>query len=103
MGIRDGGAYSLMCAYNRVDGKPACASDMLLADILRDEWKFPGYIVRDCGAIDDIYRRHKYAATPPEAAAARREDRNGPRVLDHVAQLVTDVHAESRPTRSIRA
>ncbi len=69
MGIREGGAYSLMCAYNSIDGKPACASDMLLRDILRDEWKFPGYVVSDCGAIDDIHRRHKYAATPAEAAA----------------------------------
>ena len=69
MGIKDGGAYSLMCAYNSIDGKPACASDMLLRDILRDEWKFPGYVVSDCGAIDDIHRRHKYAATPAQAAA----------------------------------
>jgi beta-glucosidase len=69
MGIREGGAYSLMCAYNRVDGKPACASDMLLGDILRGEWKFPGYIVSDCGAIDDIYLRHKTAPTAAAAAA----------------------------------
>ena len=69
MGIREGGAYSLMCAYNRIDGKPACASDMLLADILRGEWKFPGYIVSDCGAIDDIYLHHKVVQSAPEAAA----------------------------------
>jgi len=69
MGIREGGAYSLMCAYNRIDGKPACGSDMLLADILRGEWKFPGYVVSDCGAIDDIYLRHKVVQTAPEAAA----------------------------------
>ncbi len=69
MGIREGGAYSLMCAYNSIDGKPACANDMLLRDILRDEWKFPGYVVSDCGAIDDIHRRHKFAATPAQAAA----------------------------------
>src|SRR6185312_6854175 len=69
MGIRDGGAYSLMCAYNSIDGKPACANDMLLKDILRGEWKFPGYVVSDCGAIDDIHRRHKAVATPAEAAA----------------------------------
>ena len=68
-GIRDGGAYSLMCAYNRVDGKPACGSDLLLADILRGEWRFPGYVVSDCGAINDIYERHKVAATAAEAAA----------------------------------
>ncbi len=69
MGIRTGKAYSLMCAYNRVDGKPACASDMLLKDVLRGEWGFPGYIVSDCGAIDDIYLRHKTVQTAPEAAA----------------------------------
>jgi beta-glucosidase len=69
MGIREGPAYSLMCAYNRVGGKAACASDELLQHILRDEWKFPGFIVSDCGAIDDIYLRHKIVATAAEAAA----------------------------------
>jgi beta-glucosidase len=68
-GIREGHAYSLMCAYNRVYGKPACASDLLLRDILRGEWAFPGYVVSDCGAIDDIYERHKVARTVAEAAA----------------------------------
>ncbi|HKW10086.1 MAG TPA: glycoside hydrolase family 3 C-terminal domain-containing protein [Gemmatimonadaceae bacterium] len=67
MGIREGGAYSLMCAYNSIDGKPACANETLLGNILRGEWKFPGYVVSDCGAIDDIYLRHK---TVPTAAAA---------------------------------
>jgi beta-glucosidase len=69
MGIRDGGAYSLMCAYNRVGGKAACASDALEKGILRGEWRFPGYVVSDCGAIDDIYLHHKLAATAAEAAA----------------------------------
>ena len=69
MGIKEGGAYSLMCAYNRIGGKAACANEMLEHDILRGEWKFPGYIVSDCGAIDDIYLRHKVAATAAEAAA----------------------------------
>jgi beta-glucosidase len=68
-GIREGGAYSLMCAYNRVDGKAACGSDMLLRDILRGEWQFPGYVVSDCGAIDDMYLRHEVVATAPAAAA----------------------------------
>ena len=71
-GIREGGAYSLMCAYNRVDGKPACGSDLLLKDILRGDWSFSGYVVSDCGAIDDIYLRHKVVATGAEAAALGR-------------------------------
>jgi beta-glucosidase len=68
-GIREAKAYSLMCAYNRVAGRPACASQPLLKDILRGEWRFPGFIVSDCGAIDDIYLHHKVVATAPEAAA----------------------------------
>jgi beta-glucosidase len=68
-GIRDGGAYSLMCAYNRLGGKAACGSDLLLKDILRGEWAFPGYVVSDCGAINDIYERHRVVATAAEAAA----------------------------------
>ena len=68
-GIRIGGAYSLMCAYNRVDGKAACGSDLLLRDVLRGSWGFPGYVVSDCGAINDIYQRHHVAASAAEAAA----------------------------------
>jgi beta-glucosidase len=68
-GIRAGRAYSLMCAYNRVDGKPACGSDMLITDILRGEWGFSGYVVSDCGAIDDMYLRHKVVRTAAAAAA----------------------------------
>src|SRR5258708_3053251 len=67
--VREGGARSVMCAYNRVDGKPACASRMLLDDILRKQWGFQGYVVSDCGAIGDIYLQHKTAATPEEGVA----------------------------------
>jgi beta-glucosidase len=66
--IKEGKPYSLMCAYNRVDGQAACGSDLLIG-ILRREWKFPGYVVSDCGAIDDMYQGHKVVATPSEAAA----------------------------------
>src|SRR5438874_2060488 len=68
-GIREAGAYSLMCAYNRVFGAPACGSDLLLKTILRGEWHFPGYVVSDCGAIADIYQRHRVAPTAAAAAA----------------------------------
>ena len=67
--IVEGKAYSVMCAYNRVDGVPACANTDLLEKTLRGEWKFPGYIVSDCGAIADIFRGHKYKATAAEASA----------------------------------
>lgn len=69
MGVKEGKAYSVMCAYNRLNGEACCGSNHLLTDILRNEWNFQGYVVSDCGAIDDIYERHKIVATPGEAAA----------------------------------
>jgi beta-glucosidase len=68
--VREGGAYSVMCAYNRVNGDPACSSDVLLRDVLRGAWQFGGYVVSDCGAIDDIYLRHRVVPTAAQAAAA---------------------------------
>jgi beta-glucosidase len=69
MGIKEGKAYSVMCAYNRYNGETCCGSDALLNGILRTEWGFDGYIVSDCGAIRDIYAGHKVVSTPAEAAA----------------------------------
>lgn len=65
--IVEGRAGSIMCAYNRVNGQPACASDLLLKERLRRDWNFQGYIVSDCDAIKDISDHHKYA---PDAVAA---------------------------------
>jgi beta-glucosidase len=65
--IVDAHAGSIMCAYNRVDGQPACANELLLKERLRGAWKFNGYVVSDCDAVKDISDNHKYA---PDAAAA---------------------------------
>ena len=73
--VKEGGAISIMGAYNRVNGEPACASPTLLQKILREEWGFGGpdgldaYVVSDCWAIIDIYAHHKVVDTPEEAAA----------------------------------
>jgi len=67
--IVEGQAQSIMGAYNRVNGEPACASPTLLQKLLRDTWGFAGYVVSDCGAVDDIYRHHHVAQSSAEAAA----------------------------------
>jgi beta-glucosidase len=67
--ITEAKAASIMCAYNRINGEPACANTHLLGDMLRSEWGFNGYVVSDCGAIEDIYRRHHFMKTPEEASA----------------------------------
>jgi beta-glucosidase len=67
--VEEGGAYSVMCAYNRYLGEACCGSSRLLNEILREKWGFEGYVVSDCGAITDIFRNHHLVDTAPEAAA----------------------------------
>ena len=64
------GAGSVMCAYNAVDGKPACAQPMLLDEHLRKDWHFNGYVVSDCGAASDVSRNHHYTPTMEQGMAA---------------------------------
>jgi len=68
--IVEGKADSVMCAYNSVNGMPACVNTDLLRKKLKDEWGFQGYVVSDCGAIADIFRGHKYKVNAAEASAA---------------------------------
>jgi beta-glucosidase len=67
--IVEGKADSVMCAYNSLDGVPACANTDLLQKRLRGEWGFQGYVVSDCGAVSDIYHGHQYKPTAGEASA----------------------------------
>jgi beta-glucosidase len=67
--FQEAGAWSVMCAYNRTQDEPCCASAYLLQDILRDRWGFKGYVVSDCGAIWDIYQGHRVVDSAYEASA----------------------------------
>ena len=68
--VTEGKAESVMCAYNRVNGQPACANTFLLQDQLRGAWKFDGYVVSDCDAVVDIYSGHHFKKSQAEATAA---------------------------------
>ncbi|MGJ7029675.1 glycoside hydrolase family 3 C-terminal domain-containing protein [Niabella hirudinis] len=59
----------VMCAYNAVYKQPCCGSDLLMSDILRNQWKFTGYVTSDCGGIDDFVKRHKTHKTNSDASA----------------------------------
>jgi beta-glucosidase len=67
--IREGHAFSIMSAYNRLDGLPCSANPRLLTDILRNTWGFDGYVVSDVDAVKDVWQNHQTAGSPEEAAA----------------------------------
>ena len=67
--VQEAEVESVMGAYNRVNGEPACGSKTLLKDTLRGKWGFRGHVVSDCWAIRDFHTNHKVTATAPESAA----------------------------------
>jgi beta-glucosidase len=68
--IVDGNAKSVMCAYNSINGEPACANRTLLDTYLRGDWKFDGLVVSDCGAGEDISEHHHFKPTMEEGVTA---------------------------------
>ncbi len=67
--VVEGKTASVMGAYNRFRGTPCCANPYLYG-LLRDEWKFGGYIVSDCWAVHDFFQTHGFSKDEAEAAAA---------------------------------
>ena len=68
-GVVEGKAQSIMSAYNSINGTPGAENEWLLKTVLRDEWKFEGFIVPDSGAVERLVTGHKRYATEEEAAA----------------------------------
>ena len=67
--VVEGKAGSIMCAYNAINGQPACANQYLLEDQLRGKWGFQGYVVSDCDAVRDVAANHRYRPTQAQGVA----------------------------------
>src|SRR5215469_1266237 len=113
--VTEAHAQSIMCAYNAIDGVPACANTMLLRDHLRDAWKFDGYVVSDCAAVADINTGHHFAIDMAHAAAQAvragtdlecgfREGQAFPALVDAVGQkLISESAIDTAVRRLFRA
>jgi beta-glucosidase len=94
-GITEGHAGSLMCAYNDVDGTPACANTMLLAKTLREAWGFNGFVTSDCGAVEDFSSANGHHFAPDQEHASALAVRAGTdttcgREYTHLVEAVHD-------------
>ena len=91
--VKEAEVESVMGAYNRVNGEPACGSKTLLKEILRGKWGFQGHIVSDCWAISDFHVNHKVTSTAPESAALALEngcDLNCGNTYLHILEALQD-------------
>jgi beta-glucosidase len=68
--VMEARAGSVMCAYNSVNGAPACANSALLQEHLRKDWGFQGYVVSDCGAVSDTFNGHHFSASIEKGVSA---------------------------------
>ena len=64
----DSGALSVMTSYNSIDGIPCTSNHYLLTQLLRNEWKFRGFVVSDLYSIEGIHESHFVALTKENAA-----------------------------------
>ena len=67
--FKEGGALSVMAAYNSWEGVPCSCNDRLLTEILRDEFGFEGFVVSDYGGVDGVADAHKLVDTEWKAQA----------------------------------
>ncbi|HWC17525.1 MAG TPA: glycoside hydrolase family 3 C-terminal domain-containing protein [Terriglobales bacterium] len=89
--VTEGKAGSVMCAYNSINGEPACVNQFLLQDQLRGKWDFRGYVVSDCGAVVNIFQDHHFTKTQAEASALAIQRGMDNECIDFIAK-VTDDH-----------
>ena len=92
--VTEAKAGSAMCAYNSVNGEPACANQFLLQDQLRNKWDFKGYVVSDCGAVIDIYCGHHYEST-------QARDRRTPTTLHALMRRIRFNYTSTQNLRSL--
>ena len=87
----EGKADSVMCAYNSINGQPACVNEFLLVDQLRGKWGFNGYVVSDCEAVRNIFNGHHFKPTQAEASAISLQRGMDNECIDFTVK-VTDDH-----------
>ena len=88
--VVEGHAGSVMCAYNAINGEPACANQFLLQHTLRGAWQFQGYVVSDCGAVRDIFNGHRFRPTQPQASAISLQRGMDNECIDFTAKVKDD-------------
>ena len=68
--VKKANVREVMCAYQRFEGKPCCASDRLLIDILRNKWGYDAIVLTDCDAINNFFNKGQHETHPDGVSAS---------------------------------
>ena len=111
--VQKGNVREVMCAYQRIDGEPCCGNNRYLNQILRNEWKFDGLVVSDCGAIGDFWIKGRHEVSEDAKAASAKGVLSGTdvecganykRLPDAVAAgLITEADIDTSVVRLLKA
>ncbi|MGF7036282.1 hypothetical protein J2T17_007345 [Paenibacillus mucilaginosus] len=91
--FKEGGAQSMMTAYNAVNGVPANLSELVI-DIVKGEWGMNGFVVSDAFDVTGTMRDHHYVETLKEAVARSIREGGIDRITDDAA-VVTEAIREA--------
>ena len=95
-GSRKGHPAAVMCSYNRVNGDFACENKWLLTDVLKKDWKFPGFVLSDWGGTHShrkgLRRRAWTTKSPGRSGSATSTRRRLIRAPSRMAELDDHVH-----------
>ena len=90
----DAGAATFMNSFNTLNGVPATGNSYLQRDILKGQWKYPGFVVSDWGSIGEManwgYATDKADAAQRALTAGSDMDMESDAYHKSLAQLVTD-------------
>jgi beta-glucosidase len=107
--VRDAQPWTVMCAYNKINGVYASEDPWLLTQVLRDDWGFEGLVVSDWGAVNDrvvglpagldLEMPSSGGRTDAQLVAAVQDGTLDEQALDAAANRVLDLvtKAQARP------
>lgn len=107
--VKEAQPWTIMCAYNCINGVHAAQDRWLLTDVLRDEWGFQGIVMSDWGADHDrvaslnagLNLEMPPSYTDDQIVYAARDGRIQPEQLDRMAQGMIDLVNKTRAAMSI--
>lgn len=90
----DAGVATFMNSFNDLNGIPATANKYLQRDILKNQWKFKGFVVSDWGSVGEMinhgYAKDNYEAAMLAANAGSDMDMESRSYVQHLAKLVKE-------------